>query len=340
MCSSGTFSSNCYRSAYLHLVQSDSALTNFTFKSISTYHVIRCALRCQADPECKSLNFCESSGLCELNNSTLTESVDGYLMERHGCVYYEYDDVTTQKHGACVSNPCTEDSSCTPSSECSNTGTAYKCSAHAATTTTTPTTTPTPTKTTTTTTTTQSREESTSTSTATINSEDEIDCSISPAGLYPHPTDCSQYINCGSGMKFVYSCAAGTVFNPTELYCDWPYNVPECNSNHQTTAKSETTTAVQTTAGILTTFACERSTLAINCNALSINIMYANYGRTATDVCSSGSSVTNCIEDTSLSVVAGVCEGKVSCSIDAQNSVFGDPCSGVQKYLEVQYECV
>lgn len=33
------------------------------------------------------------------------------------------------------------------------------------------------------------------------------------------------------------------------------------------------------------------------------------------------------------------CNGKNSCTISASNSVFGDPCFGTYKYLEVSYVC-
>ena len=34
------------------------------------------------------------------------------------------------------------------------------------------------------------------------------------------------------------------------------------------------------------------------------------------------------------------CDSKGSCSIPANNQVFGDPCYGTHKYLEVHYQCV
>ncbi|XP_077979894.1 uncharacterized protein LOC144435192 isoform X3 [Glandiceps talaboti] len=55
-----------------------------------------------------------------------------------------------------------------------------------------------------------------------------VDCSTAPDGLYPHPTDCTKYINCGSGLEYVSSCQTGLLFNPRQLNCDWPQNVPEC----------------------------------------------------------------------------------------------------------------
>ena len=34
------------------------------------------------------------------------------------------------------------------------------------------------------------------------------------------------------------------------------------------------------------------------------------------------------------------CEGKSSCQVEASNSVFGDPCVGIVKYLTATWECV
>eukprot|EP01006_Ploeotia_vitrea_P030635 TRINITY_DN63003_c0_g1_i1.p1 TRINITY_DN63003_c0_g1~~TRINITY_DN63003_c0_g1_i1.p1 ORF type:complete len:159 (-),score=36.46 TRINITY_DN63003_c0_g1_i1:135-590(-) len=48
---------------------------------------------------------------------------------------------------------------------------------------------------------------------------------------------------------------------------------------------------------------------------------------------------TNCRSDNSLSIVSSQCDGKNSCSVEASNSVFGDPCLGTYKYLQARYYC-
>ncbi|XP_069970434.1 antigen WC1.1 [Penaeus vannamei] len=44
----------------------------------------------------------------------------------------------------------------------------------------------------------------------------------SPNGLFPHPQDCSKYLNCAGGRVFEQACGPGTVFNPAISACDWP----------------------------------------------------------------------------------------------------------------------
>jgi len=92
-----------------------------------------------------------------------------------------------------------------------------------------------------------------------------------------------------------------------------------------------------------TSIACEGSELDISCEAGTvINLISANYGRLAEgkDVCPhTHTSDTNCKSTTSMEEVADRCNGKVSCSVAASNGIFGDPCYGTYKYLEVQYTC-
>ncbi|XP_077979893.1 chitin-binding domain protein cbd-1-like isoform X2 [Glandiceps talaboti] len=71
-----------------------------------------------------------------------------------------------------------------------------------------------------------------------------VDCSTAPDGLYPFPVDCTKYINCGSGLEHISPCQSGLLFNPRQLYCDWPRNVPECKATRSssTTVKLEQST--------------------------------------------------------------------------------------------------
>ncbi|XP_066287702.1 uncharacterized protein [Branchiostoma lanceolatum] len=64
------------------------------------------------------------------------------------------------------------------------------------------------------------------------------------------------------------------------------------------------------------------------------------YGRIRQDAppCASSPN-TDCRGSTSLARVTEECGGKSSCTVQASNSVFGDPCGGTEKYLDVLYEC-
>ncbi|CAH1247542.1 ADGRL3 [Branchiostoma lanceolatum] len=89
--------------------------------------------------------------------------------------------------------------------------------------------------------------------------------------------------------------------------------------------------------------ACERELLTITCaEGGTILVSYANYGRTSSTYCTEGPRLTDtdCTSDTSQNLVSQLCNGQERCSIQASNSVFGDPCVGTHKYLEVVYSCV
>jgi len=52
-----------------------------------------------------------------------------------------------------------------------------------------------------------------------------------PTGVYPHPTDCTQFIQCSNGITNEIDCPNGTLFNPILRVCDNPVNVPICQSS-------------------------------------------------------------------------------------------------------------
>ncbi|XP_046870111.1 L-rhamnose-binding lectin CSL3-like [Hypomesus transpacificus] len=103
----------------------------------------------------------------------------------------------------------------------------------------------------------------------------------------------------------------------------------------------------------MTTVICEGQTTSLNCGSSLIKVVSANYGRTDSVTCISGHPAnqirkTDCIFSTTFQMVATICNGKTSCSLDASNSVFSDPsnsvfsdpCPGTYKYLDVTYICV
>uniref|UniRef100_A0A673W4R9 L-rhamnose-binding lectin CSL3-like n=1 Tax=Salmo trutta TaxID=8032 RepID=A0A673W4R9_SALTR len=73
-----------------------------------------------------------------------------------------------------------------------------------------------------------------------------------------------------------------------------------------------------------------------------IHIQRANYGRRQHDVCSIGRpdnqlKNTNCLSQSSTSTM---CDGERQCIVKVSNSVFGDPCVGTYKYLDVAYTSI
>ncbi|XP_042071625.1 uncharacterized protein LOC102305687 [Haplochromis burtoni] len=90
---------------------------------------------------------------------------------------------------------------------------------------------------------------------------------------------------------------------------------------------------------------CEGSEANLQCEKGQVLVIHgANYGRRDKTTCSAGRPASQlqdvqCSSQTSTSVAAKSCNGKNSCTISASNSVFGDPCVGTYKYLEVDYTC-
>uniref|UniRef100_G3NPV0 SUEL-type lectin domain-containing protein n=2 Tax=Gasterosteus aculeatus aculeatus TaxID=481459 RepID=G3NPV0_GASAC len=88
---------------------------------------------------------------------------------------------------------------------------------------------------------------------------------------------------------------------------------------------------------------CEHSLTHLTCDqGLIISVYGATYGRHDQTTCvygrpASETQNTDCSQPGSS--VSQSCNGKNSCIITASNSVFGDPCPGTYKYLEVAYIC-
>eukprot|EP00300_Choanocystis_sp_HF-7_P023870 c25256_g1_i1.p1 GENE.c25256_g1_i1~~c25256_g1_i1.p1 ORF type:complete len:2949 (+),score=651.92 c25256_g1_i1:1898-10744(+) len=86
--------------------------------------------------------------------------------------------------------------------------------------------------------------------------------------------------------------------------------------------------------------ACEDASVLLSCpKETRINVLRATYGRLRASPCGSNNTVTDCQATKALSIVKQQCHDKESCEVHANSKVFGDPCPGVSKYLEVDYEC-
>ncbi|XP_031681617.1 L-rhamnose-binding lectin CSL3 isoform X2 [Oncorhynchus kisutch] len=89
---------------------------------------------------------------------------------------------------------------------------------------------------------------------------------------------------------------------------------------------------------------CEGYDSQLLCDRGEIRIQRANYGRRQHDVCSIGRphkqlKNTNCLSLSTTSKMAERCDGDRQCIVKVSNSVFGDPCVGTYKYLDVAYTC-
>ena len=92
---------------------------------------------------------------------------------------------------------------------------------------------------------------------------------------------------------------------------------------------------------------CEQSTVPVNCpSGQVISVVSASYGRQDTTTCNFDYQYPNALLDTtcraanSLVPTVNECHGKQSCAPEVTNgAMFGDPCYGTLKYLEIFYKC-
>ena len=87
---------------------------------------------------------------------------------------------------------------------------------------------------------------------------------------------------------------------------------------------------------------CEHSRGHLQCpRGQILKIVSANYGRRAgPSICPHRLTRNrNCGARSSLYKVRAACQDKPSCRLWASNRVFGDPCRGTYKYLQVGYRC-
>lgn len=93
-----------------------------------------------------------------------------------------------------------------------------------------------------------------------------------------------------------------------------------------------------------TAYVCEKKYLKINCPENNfISVVRANFGRFSITICNEHGNVdwsVNCASQQSYTVLSKNCDGFTNCSISASTDIFGDPCPGTLKYLEVHYKCL
>jgi hypothetical protein len=83
----------------------------------------------------------------------------------------------------------------------------------------------------------------------------------------------------------------------------------------------------------------ESATAALSCSSGQVikTVSFASYG-TPAGTCPNVSQGT-CHASSSLSKIQSLCLNRQSCSVGANNGVFGDPCGGVGKKLAARYTC-
>lgn len=92
----------------------------------------------------------------------------------------------------------------------------------------------------------------------------------------------------------------------------------------------------------ITTTICQYKFATISCpQNKKINIKFAMYGRVSRSKCPNKRRMTKCVNniESNTSFVKSKCESKQSCKLTARQIYYGDPCSGVSKYLEVKHTC-
>lgn len=94
---------------------------------------------------------------------------------------------------------------------------------------------------------------------------------------------------------------------------------------------------------VFQTVLCEGGSGHLYCTGNSMLIITSViYGRFSRVICPSSNNIyeaMNCKSINALQIVKESCEGKMSCTINANSDTFGDPCYNTKKYLSLQYDC-
>ncbi|KAH3755161.1 hypothetical protein DPMN_189848 [Dreissena polymorpha] len=87
---------------------------------------------------------------------------------------------------------------------------------------------------------------------------------------------------------------------------------------------------------------CETQSGTLTCSSnKKIHINWAMYGEDqgASHCSKTNDKTVRCYSQNAMATVQTLCESKSTCELKASNTVFGDPCGGVHKYLHVKYMC-
>ncbi|CAB1334487.1 unnamed protein product, partial [Coregonus sp. 'balchen'] len=164
-----------------------------------------------------------------------------------------------------------------------------------------------------------------------------------------------QFLSCDSGVIFIERALYGRTDGTT---CKEGRTANQCNGKPVCEVNTEVFRTSDPCVGIYkyleTTYTCilatrsitcEGSDVLLECDDGTIQIHSANYGRRDQLVCSFNHpdnqlANTNCLnQSTTASKLSERCDGKSQCDVLASNSLYGDPCVGTYKYLDVAYNC-
>nr|ADD22405.1 cnidarian egg lectin isoform a [Hydractinia echinata] len=136
-------------------------------------------------------------------------------------------------------------------------------------------------------------------------------------------------VKCGGGMQ----SRRRTCTNPSPRYGGL-----DCT---RLGSSSSTQACNQHACAILLKRVCQDKTLQIKCApGYIVRIRDALYGRTSKAYCGWRFYYSKrCRSHSSVSQTANMCNNKRTCSVPARNKVYGNPCFGTHKYLEVKYSC-
>ncbi|CAI5648890.1 unnamed protein product [Oreochromis niloticus] len=164
-----------------------------------------------------------------------------------------------------------------------------------------------------------------------------------------------QHLNCERGVitvqSAVYRCADTQTCSQNGTQdiknsCDGR-KVCDINMNIISTSDPGVCTYLDTTYTCVPeihSVTCERSQAKLQCGEGQVIVVsWANFGRRDNTTCPDGNTAqlqnVTCLSPNSPEYVTNSCNWQNSCTVEASNTVFGDPCGGTYKYLEVFYAC-
>ena len=78
----------------------------------------------------------------------------------------------------------------------------------------------------------------------------------------------------------------------------------------------------------------------LKCNSATVlEIRTTSYGGSSAFICGNGEKSNGTCKEDKTNLVKKRCDNRPACSIPAIRQIFGDPCPGLTKYLNIIYAC-